>query len=303
MAAYPALGRDPHNPSPPFARRQSGFRLSGPLRTNRLFWFTNFEHNNQDGVFAVANNHPIFSNFFNVRLDASINNTHSGFLRVSVDKNSNIAPPNVGVFMPSNWTVSRSRAAQVQIGLTSVPTPAFVSDLRLSYGYLNNYLDPVSAAECETPSACAGVGGPEIQIFDAPAFRIGQQASVPKTMLTRTYQLVNNLTWHRGSHRVRFGGEWEHLDLNSVHTFYQQPQIVLWGPNDLQRSAALTSMFDALPATLKDPAAGLPTPADILQLPLRSFMVGIGDPMLPGPYHHAQASRSGWLEREAGPHP
>src|SRR4029434_4189596 len=33
-----------------------------------------------------------------------------------------------------------------------------------------------------------------------------------------------------------------------------------------------------------------PTLSDILQLPLRSFMIGIGNPMQPGPYHHEQAS-------------
>ena len=60
---------------------------------------------------------------------------------------------------------------------------------------------------------------------------------------------------------------------------------------DLQRSAALKPLYDALPATLRDPATGPPKASEILRLPLRSFMIGIGNPLQPGPYHHDQASR------------
>jgi hypothetical protein len=307
MAAYPALRRDPGHSDPAFARRQSGFSLSGPFKRNGFFWFTNFEHNNQDGVLAVANNHPIFSKFdlvhpsplnfdlFNVRFDGNLNNTQSGFLRFSLDKNNNIAAPASGVYMPSNWHVSRSVAAQVEAGLTTVMTPRLVNDLRLSYSYLDNHLDPMAASQCRSQPDCIGVGSPQIQIFDAPLFRIGHQSTAPKTMRQRTFQVVNNLIWHHGKHRLRLGGEWERLQLNSVHDFYQQPQITLWGPTDLQQSGSLMPLFDALPASLKDPAAQPPTVRDILQLPLRSFILGIGDPMLPGPYHHDQASRPNLL--------
>ena len=299
LAAYPGLRRDEENPSPFFARRQSGFSLGGPLIKDRFFWFGNFEHNNQDGAFAVSNNHPIFSkldvvhpsplnsNLLNVRLDGRFNNRFSSFVRWTQDLNDSSAPAASGVFMPSNWFSGRTRAGQIQGGLNSIITSKFISDLRFSYGYLHNVLDAVSPNECP---ACIGVSGPDILVFDAPSFRIGHHVTVPKTMDTRTHQIVGNFTWHRGAHRVRFGGEWEHLNLNSIHSFYDPPQITLWGPTDLQRSAATRALYDALPITLRDPDAGSPTLSDILQLPLRGFMIGIGDPMQPGPYHHDQAS-------------
>jgi len=303
MAAYPALRRNPDDPDPQFARRQSGFSLSGPFRRNRFFWFTNFEHNNQDGVFAVANNHPIFSkldhvhpstlNFdlFNLRLDGNLNNAHTGFLRFSLDKNNNVAPPAGGIYMPSNWQVSQTKAAQAEAGLISVVTPNLVNDLRLSYSYLSNDLNAMQSDQCTARPDCIGLRSPQIQLFDAPMFRIGHHSSVPKTMLQRNLQVVNNATYHRGKHRLNIGGQWQRLKLGSDHRFYEQPQITLWGPTDLQRSPQFAPLYDALPASLKDPAASPPTAADILQLPLRSFILGIGDPMLPGPYHHDRASR------------
>ena len=63
------------------------------------------------------------------------------------------------------------------------------------------------------------------------------------------------------------------------------------GPDGLAAIPALKPLYDALPVTLRDPAAGPPTSSDILRLPLRSFTIGIGNPLQPGPYHHDQASK------------
>jgi hypothetical protein len=302
LAAYPGLRRDTANPDPFFARRQSGYSIGGPFIKDRFFWFSNFEHNNQDGVFAVTNNHPIFSkldvvqpsplnfNLLTVRLDGNIDNRHSLFLRGNLDHNDSVAPSATAVSMPSNWFTARTRAGQLQAGFSSVVTPRFITDVRFSHNYLNNVLDAVTANDCRVPTACIGIGGPDILVFDAPFFRMGHHVTVPKTMHMRTSQLASNLTWQHGTHRIRFGGEWEHLNLNSIHAYYDPPQITLWGPTDLQRSDVLRPLYDALPATLRDPAAGPPTLADILRLPLRSFTIGIGNPMQPGPYHNDQAS-------------
>src|SRR5688572_927983 len=122
LAAYPGLRRDPQNTHPFFARRQAGFSLGGPLVKDRFFWFTNFEHNNQDGVFAVANNHPIFSkldvvqpsplnsSLLNVRLDGNINKRFNTFLRATGDWNDSVAPSGTNISMPSNWFSGRTRA-------------------------------------------------------------------------------------------------------------------------------------------------------------------------------------------------
>ena len=222
VAAYPGLGRDSRNPDPFFARRQPGFSLGGPLKRDRLFWFANYEHNNQDGAFAITNNHPIFSkldviaatqldsHLANARLDWSVSKRHQAFLRFSVDMNRNVAPAAV-VGMPSNWYSSRNRAIQIQGGILSVLSQSLVNDLRYSYGYFGAHLNPVSPAECRDPVGCIGVGGANILVFDAPQFLIGNQVNSPMTRWQRTSQLTDNLTWQHAEHRLRFGGEWEHL--------------------------------------------------------------------------------------------
>jgi Carboxypeptidase regulatory-like domain len=302
LAAYPSLARDPQNESPFFARRQSGFSLGGPIRRDRLFLFGNYEHNNQDAVFTVNNNHPIFSkldvihpnpltaDLFNVRMDWTTGARTQAFFRYGLDKNSSIAPVPAGG-MPSNWQSLQNDALQFQAGLTSVVSATGMNAFRASHSYLNGQLQPVSAGQCTDPFACIGIDQPNILVFDAPQFRIGKHVNSPFPRWVRTYQFTDDLTWQHGSHSLRLGGEWEHVYWKAWYAFNEPAQMTLWGPSNLQ-TPALRPIFDALPASLKDPNGPPPTLSDILQLPLRNFITGIGDPTLPVSFNFDRASRN-----------
>jgi hypothetical protein len=308
MAAYPGLHRDLEHPDPFFARRQWGFSLGGPLKKDRIFWFTNFEHNRQTAALAVQNNHPIFSkldliypspltfNQFNLRVDGKLDNANTAFVRVSQDKNNSVAPStnsvaqsSVGIFMPSNWVSSDNSALQIEVGETSVLNSHTVNNLRYAYSYLHSYVNPVTSQTCTDAVVCIGVGGSEILIFDDPAFRIGNRASAPLAIFPTTNQLLEELTWQHNGHLLRFGGDWEHVSLHGYRGIYEPAQITLWGPTNLLQSP---SLYNALPASLRDPTAPPPTLEDILQLPLRSFITGIGNVSFPGPYHSDSTSHT-----------
>jgi hypothetical protein len=303
LAAYPALKRDPRNPDPFFARRQSGLSLGGPLKKDRLFWFANVEHLNQDNAVSVANNHPVFSKLditrsspldftlVNLRVDGRAER-HSAYVRASLDRNDTVGPPSTGTFMPSNWQKARTRALQLQAGLVSVLSREMANDLRVSYGRLDNEVDALTAEDCPDALACIGIGAPvEVLVFDAPLFRLGHYRSVPKAMVPRTFDVADALTWQRGAHRLRVSGEWEHLSIDASQAILEGPQITLYGPTDLLATPALRPLFDALPASLRNPGGPPPTLEEILQLPVRSMSMGLGDPRQPGPYNHDRVAR------------
>ena len=60
MSAYPYLSRDPNEPASPFfARRQEGFWFGGPIKKEKLFFFTSLEHLNQTAVFSAFPSNPL----------------------------------------------------------------------------------------------------------------------------------------------------------------------------------------------------------------------------------------------------
>ncbi len=57
------LGRTTITNDPFFARRQSGFLLSGPIQKDKAFFFFNLEHTNQNGVYVVQPDLPSVASF------------------------------------------------------------------------------------------------------------------------------------------------------------------------------------------------------------------------------------------------
>src|SRR5262249_52967216 len=135
LAAYPALNRDPADPDPFFQRRQFGFALGGPVRRDRVFFFGNWERNEQRGVVATTlltpefapftriTSGPFFGSLRSVRLDGRVSNAHTVFVRHSHDGSRAFAPDSIVGGLnayPSGWIRTRAWADQSLLGLTSV---------------------------------------------------------------------------------------------------------------------------------------------------------------------------------------
>jgi hypothetical protein len=306
MAAYPNLRRSTLNPDPFFARRQSGFSLGGPIKKDKLFWFTNFEYNNQvsvfevthtdrnaaapeRGVFANAFDHvgqaPLRAKLFNLRFDYKVNEKHTGFLRYSEEHNNSLQF--VSGF-ESSWIRGKNNAYNTVLGLTSVLSPTTVNDLRVNWGILTAALGLPGLDDC-SGIGCLGAGGPRISV-GGTGFVIGAADGAPQDRANRTYQITDNFSWQKGNHRIRFGGEWEHYVRFGAWARQETGVINLFGPEQV-RAQNLT-LYNALPATLRTTTAGPPTLAHILQLPLNTFSLGIGDQSSPAPYNRERARRN-----------
>ncbi len=298
MAAYPHLQRQASNPDPFFARRQAGFSLGGPLKKDKLFWFTNFENNNQMSVFEIGHTHPVFFPFnhvgqaplraklFNLRLDYKVSDKHNAFLRYSQENNNSLQPNGN---MESNWVRSQNNAYNAVLGVTSVLTPRLVNDFRFNYGLLAGNLAPPRLSDCISPALCIGLGGPQISVAGT-GFVVGNSNNVPQDRANRTYQLTNNVSWQKGTHRIRFGGEWEHYVRFGAWDRHNPGQINLFSPETVRVQSP--TLYNALPASLRTPTGVAPTLQEVLKLPVSTISIGIGDPSSPAPYNREIARRN-----------
>ncbi len=304
ISAYPNLNRSLTNPDPFFARRQGGFSLGGPVKKDRTFWFANFENSNQlsvteithsrtagdGGAFAATFDHigraPLKDRLYNVRLDHRLNIKHNGFLRYSEEHNEFTG---FNATNESTWNYGDNNAYNAVLGVTSVLTAHLVNDLRLNYNLLTSKLAPNGADVCGSSIGCLNAAGPFLSV-GGTNFAVGTTSGLPTDRANRTYQLVNNVSWQKGVHRIRIGGEFEkYVRFGSTAT-QETGLLSLFGPEQVR--VQNPTLYAALPAALKSPAAGPLTFEAIKALPVQTFSIGVGDYSSPAPYNREQARRT-----------
>ena len=160
MAAYPLLARNPLFPDPFFARRNPGFSLGGPIKKDKLFFFVNYEHLSQTAVTLVQEDlsslqalngayaNPYHYNLFTSRFDYRMTPKNTLFVRFTHDGNAGFGPY-FGTPVPSNMNFNNNWSDQSIVGLTTVITPALVSDFRFQYHYWQNNVTDATAAQYE----------------------------------------------------------------------------------------------------------------------------------------------------------
>jgi hypothetical protein len=118
---------------------------------------------------------------------------------------------------PGNTSRNNFRSQAVNLTLTSVLTPRLVNEIRTAWSRLATTTSSDNPASETIPSieiADLGLVG-----FNAAANRtaIGLAVNLPQFRNNNTYQIQNNLSWTKGSHGFKFGGD---LRWNQVKSFF-----------------------------------------------------------------------------------
>ncbi len=285
LASYPSLARNTLTNDPEFSRKQAGFVLGGPIKKDKVHFFGSYERTDQRGVYVVQPDLPSVAAFGTLapapykgnqasgRVDFRGGNKHTLFVRYSHDGNSNSGPFGTPV-PPSNFVSNKNYVDQQLVGITSVLSSTFVNDFRFSHMYWRNRNTPATC-EGDINSNCIGFGGPEIFYLNSVNFQLGNNFNSPQGRDIHRFPISNNTTWQKGRHSVKFGGTWEPSDLTGYWGFFDPARAYLLSPE------FLVSALGGNPASLA--LFGLPTDgrlrnhADLLRLPVVTFILGIGD--------------------------
>jgi len=298
IAAYPNLARDPRDSSPFFARRNPGATLGGPIKKDKLFFFFNFEHTNQvqavsinggTGAFAPLTNtydSPYTQKEISAKLDYRLSAKHTLFVRYSHDGNQGFAQ-SLEFGDPSNWPHNKNWADQSIMGITSVLTPALVNDFRFQYNYWNNHNTQSVASDCSLP--CVAGSLPNVFYVQGSSFPgVGPNFNAPQARNTRRWEFTDSLSYQKGSHRFKFGGDLNPTSSYGLWGFCTPLCTAAFSPDYVRGAlgAALTGFFfPNLPATVTSDAQFLQLP--VLNLGASIFSgVGVGGVSTPGAYNY-----------------
>jgi hypothetical protein len=301
MAAYPNLGRLANDPSPYFVRKNPGGWLGGPIIKNKLFFFFNYEYTNQVQAESIQTTDPAFyglqgtygspyvAKTLSARFDYHINDKNVAFLRYSHDGNAGFNEALINAD-PSGWAHNTNWADQGIVGLTTTITPTLVNDVRFQYNYWGNHNNQAVSGDCNLPCV-AGAGIPTIFTFVGSNFPgVGPNFNAPQGRNTRRYEIVEALSWQKGAHRLKFGGdanptnskgEWGFCTPMCVGAF--SPTYVEGALKPVIGQAGINAYFPTLPQSLTNDTQTLNLP--VLLYPTSIFSgIGVGAISTPAPY-------------------
>jgi hypothetical protein len=111
--------------------------------------------------------------------------------------------------------VNPSRNQSANIGLTSVLSGALVNEARIAYQRFGSTTDAQTPSSQDIPSieiTELGLIG-----FNAAGSRtaIGLAVNLPQFRFNNTYQIIDNLSWTKGSHAAKFGIDFRRVQVKS----------------------------------------------------------------------------------------
>ncbi len=292
-AAFPGLGRSIPKPNPSndpnlaafnasqsdpeFYRRQFGGTFGGPVIKDKLFWLAAIEATRQKSVntfdanfdefqpLNVIQGQPLKNLTQNYRVDWRATAKQSLFARFSRDGFESRR----GSGLPSRDGQQHNRAYTALLGLTTIFSPAFISDVRIAFDRTHIIQSPNSDAEEEARRYApllplmggVAVSGSNVT-FGAPT-NARNESLVPRV------EIVDNFTYSHGKNTWKFGVDVE-----------RHPYWLYW-QYDYPFNATTFNPRQARDAGISVPAT-YTSVGDLMQLPLSTFSFGVGTtPLLP----------------------
>jgi hypothetical protein len=193
---------------------------TNPLSQNLLQYFP--FPNNGPNVFTSTQVVRQDSNQGGVKIDHYLTASDILNLRYSIIDGDQFNPiPTSGASVPGFPVGQDQRAQNFVIQETHTFSPNTIGVFRFSYlrnkflfGEHVNNTTPASLGFQYTPSLAAAVGPPSIQV--AGYTTIGNPITGPRDTYENAFDYSASLSWVHGRHELKFGGGYQHLQVNAL---------------------------------------------------------------------------------------
>jgi hypothetical protein len=209
--ALPATIQDATAGDPPFDRQHVAATFGGPLQPGRLFGFGAVEVRNQDGGVLVGSRNletrtidlsyapaPLDDLLATLRADWVGSTSDVVTFRYSGQRQDDISASTLdrAIGAASQRQRSKSRMQAVLATWTRTLSPRAVNTFSASVSDFDNAIEPVA---------------PGVQLT-FPSIQDGSSFRVPQATLQRRFQVANAVSWLRGAHNLKVGGQVQRID-------------------------------------------------------------------------------------------
>jgi hypothetical protein len=127
--------------------------------------------------------------------------------------------------LPAYQTVVPTRIQLFGLNLTQVLGSRLINETRLGYNRFVQTFTPLDA-DFDPSSIGLITGAMSLPTITIPGFvSLGAPTNVPRGRVSSGYQFVDNLTWVRGAHTIKGGGEYRRAIVNSFNDTLARGQL------------------------------------------------------------------------------
>lgn len=218
---------------PPFSRQQFGGSFGGPIKADKAFFFGTIEHTRERGNSIVAGvdrdqiallepfgyeavqflPQPFNDTQYTIKGDFNLSPKHTMVLRFA-GQNNDALNDQAGFLIVrtdlSGGNESLNTLYNFLGSLTSTLSSTTVNQFTYQYSHFDNRINATS----------------DLKLLVFPdGITVGRNGNVPQQTLQKKHQFRDDLTWNRGNHGLKFGGDFTYIPLlGGLFAFNSAPE-------------------------------------------------------------------------------